>query len=106
MSFAEFDDILTEVGLMLSDVDRQGDVVKVTNAAEIEAARQQGKIGFLPTLEHLAIGSDINRLDILYSAGVRLAGLNPTTARTTSATGSRNATPAASASSAWQWYSA
>ena len=75
MSFAEFDDILTEVGLMLSDVDRQADVVKVTNAAEIEAARQQGKIGFMPTLEHLAIGNDINRLDILHSAGVRLAGL-------------------------------
>ena len=75
MSFAEFDDILTEVGLMLSDVDRQEDVVKVTNADEIQAARQQGKIGFMPTLEHLAIGNDINRLDILYSAGVRLAGL-------------------------------
>ena len=75
MSFAEFDDILTEVGLMLSDVERQEDVVKVTSAAEIEAARQQGKIGFMPTLEHLAIGNDINRLDILYSAGVRLAGL-------------------------------
>ena len=71
MSFAEFDDILTE----LSDVDRQEDVVKVTSAAEIEAARQQGKIGFMPTLEHLAIGNDINRLDILHSAGVRLAGL-------------------------------
>ena len=75
MSFAEFDDILTEVGLMLSDVDRQENVVKVTNAAEIQAARQQGKVGFMPTLEHLAIGNDINRLDILYSAGVRLAGL-------------------------------
>ena len=75
MSFAEFDDILTEVGLMLSDVDRQDDVVKVTSAAEIEAARQQGKVGFMPTLEHLAIGNDINRLDILHSAGVRLAGL-------------------------------
>ena len=75
MSFAEFDDILTEVGLMLSDVDRQEDVVKVTSAAEIEAARQEGKVGFMPTLEHLAIGNDINRLDILYSAGVRLAGL-------------------------------
>ena len=75
MSFAEFDDILTEVGLMLSDVERQEDIVKVTSAAEIEAARQQGKIGFMPTLEHLAIGNDINRLDILHSAGVRLAGL-------------------------------
>ncbi len=75
MSFAEFDDILTEVGLMLSDMERREDVVKVTSAAGIEAARQHGKIGFMPTLEHLAIGSDINRLDILHGAGVRLAGL-------------------------------
>ncbi len=75
MSFVEFDDVLTEVGLMLDDVDQQDDVVIVTNAAEIESAQQQGKVGFLPTLEHLAIGNDPTRLDLLYSVGVRLAGL-------------------------------
>ena len=75
MSFVEFDDVLTEVGLMLADVGRQEDVVKVTNADEIDAARQQGKVGFMPTLEHLAIGNDITRLDTLHSMGVRLAGL-------------------------------
>ncbi len=75
MSFVEFDDVLTEVGLMLADVGRQEDVVKVTNAAEIESAQQQGKVGFFPTLEHLAIGNDLTRLDLLYSVGVRLAGL-------------------------------
>ena len=75
MSFVEFDDVLTEVGLMLADVDRQEDVVKVSNADEIEAVKQAGKIGFLPTLEHLAIGNDLARLDMLHSMGVRLAGL-------------------------------
>ncbi|MFQ6029735.1 MAG: dipeptidase, partial [Dehalococcoidia bacterium] len=33
------------------------------------------KIGFLPTLEHLAIGNRLERLDVLYGSGVRLAGL-------------------------------
>ena len=75
MSFVEFDDVLAEVGLMLADVGRREDVVRVGNAAEIEAARQQGKVGFMPTLEHLAIGNDITRLDTLYGIGVRLAGL-------------------------------
>ena len=75
MSFVEFDDVLTEVGLMLADVGQRDDVVKVTNADEIEEAKQQGKVGFLPTLEHLAIGNDPSRLDLLYSVGVRLAGL-------------------------------
>ena len=75
MSFVEFDDVLTEVGLMLADVGQRADVVKVTNAAEIESAKQQGRVGFFPTLEHLAIGNDLTRLDLLYSVGVRLAGL-------------------------------
>ena len=44
-------------------------------AAEIEAAKQQGKVGFLPTVEHLAIGNELNRVDVLYNAGIRLAGL-------------------------------
>ncbi len=43
MSFAEFDDVLTEVGLVLSDVARQKDVVKVTSAAEIAPPSRKGK---------------------------------------------------------------
>jgi len=75
MSFVEFDDVAGEVALMLSDISKQSDVVKVGNSGEIESAKQQGKVGFLPTLEHLAIGNDINRLDLLYGMGVRLGGL-------------------------------
>ena len=75
MSFIRFDDLLDEVSMMLSDVERHDEVVKVTNAGEIEAAKQQGKVGFLPTVEHLAIGNVLQRVDLFYNVGVRLAGL-------------------------------
>ena len=78
LSFVEFEDVAQEVALMLSDLRRQTDVVQVANANDIEAAKQQGVIGFFPTLEYLAIGKELNRLDILYHMGIRLAGLTYT----------------------------
>ena len=75
ISFIEFDDLLAEVGLMLADLSLQSDVVKVGNADDIESAKQQGKVGFLPTLDHLAIGHHLDRIDTLHGMGVRLAGL-------------------------------
>ncbi len=75
MSFIRYEDLLDEIGLMLSDVGRHDGVVKVSNADDIEAAKQHAQVGFLPTVEHLAIGNKLQRLDVLYNAGVRLAGL-------------------------------
>ncbi|MQG32763.1 MAG: diguanylate cyclase, partial [SAR202 cluster bacterium] len=34
-----------------------------------------GKVGFMPTLEHLPIGNKLERLDQLHSMGVRLSGI-------------------------------
>ncbi len=78
LSLVAFEDVLQEVGLMLSDLRQQADVVQVASADDIEAAKQGGVAGFLPTLEHLAIGEELNRLDILYHIGIRLAGLTYT----------------------------
>ena len=75
MSFVEYDDVAAEVGNMVADVAMQDGIVRVGNAADIEAAKQQGNVGFLPTLEHLPIGNRIERLEQLYSMGVRLAGI-------------------------------
>ena len=75
MSFTRFEDLETEVGLLVADLSQTDQVVLVTNASQIEAAKQQGNVGFLPTLEHLAIGSELDRLDVFYSMGIRLAGL-------------------------------
>ena len=78
MSFTRFQDLQAEVGLMLSDLNLSGKAVLVGNADEIEACKQRGAIGFLPTLEHLAIGNEIDRLDIYHGMGIRLAGLTYT----------------------------
>ena len=75
MSYTRFEDLQTEVALMLSDLSQTDQAVLVTNAQEIEAAKQNGQVGFLPSLEHLAIGSELEHLDMFYAMGVRLAGL-------------------------------
>ena len=75
MSFTRFEDLMTEVSLMLSDLSLTGKAVQVGNDDDIEAAKQQGTVGFLPTLEKLAIGSELDRVDAFYGMGVRLAGL-------------------------------
>ena len=78
MSFSRFEDLQTEVALMMSDLSLTDKAVQVSNADEIEAAKQRGEVGFLPTLEHLAIGSELDKVDAFYSMGIRLAGLTYT----------------------------
>ena len=78
LSFVDFQDVLTEIAMMLADVAQQPQVVQVANADQIQAAKQQGVIGFLPMLEHLAIGNRLERLDAFYGVGVRLAGITYT----------------------------
>ena len=75
MSFIRFADLLDEISMMLSDIERHDEVVKVSDAEQIEAAKQQGKVGFFPTVEHLAIGNELQLVDVLYNTGIRLAGL-------------------------------
>ena len=89
----EYEDIAAEVGGMLADVAQQDNVVRVTNADEILSARQQGRIGFLPTLEHLAIGNRIERVDALYGMGVRPWPASPTTAATSFGDGQTERNP-------------
>jgi membrane dipeptidase len=79
MSFVDFEDLATEIALMLADVAHQGEtVVRIERAQDILDARQRGALGFLPTVEHLAMGAHLHHLDTLYGLGVRLAGLTYT----------------------------
>jgi membrane dipeptidase len=71
----EFPDLVDEIGLMLADMSSNPGVVNVATADDVEAARQAGKIGFMPTVEHLALGTELHRVDVLYGMGVRLGGL-------------------------------
>ena len=75
ISYIAFDDLVDEIGLMIADLRQHSEAVKVSNADDIVSARQQGKIGILPTVEHLAIGESLHHVDVLYALGVRIAGL-------------------------------
>jgi membrane dipeptidase len=75
ISAIAFDDLVDEIGMMLADLRQHPEAVKVTNADDIVNARQQGKVGILPTVEHLAIGESLHHVDVLYALGVRIAGL-------------------------------
>lgn len=78
LSFASYSDVSGEVSVMLTDMSRHTDVVNVSNSSQILAAKQSGKVAFFPTLEHLAIGNRIERIDSFYALGVRLAGITYT----------------------------
>ncbi len=76
LSYVAFADLVSEIALMLADMTKQGDsVVKIARADDILSARQRGAIGFLPTVEHLAMGAELHHIDVLYGLGVRLAGV-------------------------------
>ena len=78
-SFSRFSDLVDEIGMMLADLGKRGpDVVEVHTADDIANARQAGRLGFLPTVEHLSIGQELHRVDVLYGMGIRLAGLTYT----------------------------
>jgi membrane dipeptidase len=77
-AFLQFYDLVDEIALMLADIARQPDVVTVSSADDIVAAKERGMIGLLPTVEHLGIGWDLYQVDVLYGLGVRTAGLTDT----------------------------
>ena len=78
-SFARFEDLVEELALMQADLSRQtDDVVCIQCADDVVRARQRGAIGFMPTVEHLALGNELHHVDVLYGLGVRVAGLTYT----------------------------
>ena len=76
MSFIAFADLVDEIALMLADMSRNGDaVLRIERPDDIARAKQRGTVGFLPTVEHLGIGHELHRVDVLYGLGVRIAGI-------------------------------
>ncbi len=76
LSYIAFEDLVDEVGMMLADVSRRGgEAVRVGSAGDVLRAKESGKVGILPTVEHLALGDGLHRVDVLHSLGVRMGGL-------------------------------
>ena len=76
LSFIDFEDLVEEVGMMVADVRlNRADAAVVTNANQIFQAKESERVGIFPTVEHLAIGDVLERVDVLYAMGVRMGGL-------------------------------
>lgn len=74
-----FEDILVELGFFLKDIEKNSNVaMRISKTDDIVRAKKEGKIGMIPILENLAIGNILDRLDMYYGFGIRMAGLTYT----------------------------
>lgn len=72
----KWDDVLTDLGLRLSDIAHQDMVIQCRNVGDIRRAKANGQIAFVPSLECATmIENELDRLDILYGFGVRQMGI-------------------------------
>lgn len=72
----KWDDVLTDLGLRLSDLAHQDMVIPCRSVADIHRAKANGQIAFVPGLECITmIENELDRLDILYGFGVRQMGI-------------------------------
>lgn len=72
----KWDDVLTDLGLRLSDIAHQDMVIPCRSVADIHRAKANGQIAFIPALECITmIENELDRLDVLYGFGVRNMGI-------------------------------
>jgi membrane dipeptidase len=77
-SLLKFADLVDEIALLQTDLTRRDDVGLVLRAEHADEAQRAGKLGILIVAEHVALGDQPYRVDVLYGLGVRLAGLTYT----------------------------
>ncbi|MEM3440558.1 MAG: membrane dipeptidase [Candidatus Bathyarchaeia archaeon] len=75
-----YDDVVAELGMLLADIHRHGDLAKLALRAEdIRSAKREGKTAFIPALESATcVWERLDRIDIFYGFGVRIMGLTYT----------------------------
>jgi len=72
----KWDDVITDLGLRLSDIAHQDMVVLATTTRDIEDAKRDGRIAFVVSIEGAAmIENELDRIDILYGLGMRCLGI-------------------------------
>lgn len=72
----KWDDILFDLGMRFSDIDHQDMIYIATTYLDLEPAKAQGRIAFVPWLEAAtAIENEIDRVDVLYGFGIRGMGI-------------------------------
>ena len=69
-------DIITDLGMRQADIAHQSDVMVVRTLADIQFAKENGKVGLVFGLEAATpIENEIDRLDVLYGLGLRQIGI-------------------------------
>jgi membrane dipeptidase len=71
-----WENIIYQIGMYLCDVDHQDFLFLAKNVEDILRAHKEGKIAFVLHLESIPnIGSNLDKIDVLYGLGVRCMGL-------------------------------
>lgn len=72
----KWDDVITDIGLRLSDIAHQDMVKLALTTEDIETCKRNGQIAFIVSLESSSmIENELDRIDILYGIGVRSMGI-------------------------------
>ena len=72
----QFDDVVYDLGMRLSDIAHQDFVVKGERVKDILRAHDEGRIAFIPSIECATpIEQEIDRIDVLYGLGIRMMGI-------------------------------
>ncbi|MEM3192663.1 MAG: membrane dipeptidase [Candidatus Parvarchaeota archaeon] len=72
----QWDSLIYELGLKLSDLKHQDFAILGERVEDIYRAHKEGKVAYIPHIEGaMPIENDLDRVDILYGFGVRMMGL-------------------------------
>lgn len=72
----DWENIVYQIGMFISDIDHQNTLFIVRRFSDIENAYKEGKIGIVIHIEGTPrIGDEIDRVDVLYGLGVRCMGI-------------------------------
>jgi membrane dipeptidase len=72
----KWDDVIFDLGMRFSDIAHQDMVYVATTYLDLEVAKSQGRIAFVPWFEAATpIENEVDRVDILYGFGVRGMGI-------------------------------
>ena len=72
----KWNDVLHDLGMRLCDIAHQDYVVPCLSTRDIRAAHQDGKLGWVASIEGAAmIENELDRIELLYGFGVRLLGI-------------------------------
>lgn len=72
----KWDDVIFDLGMRYADIAHQSMVYVATTYLDLEVAKDQGRIAFVPWFEAATpIENEVDRVDILYGFGVRGMGI-------------------------------